>query len=98
VIRFLAPTLLMFPLLSGIPTNAATAATNEPFGILQSHGLNQTENGAIVKVAEWCGNGYFKDEYGQCRPWYGNPHDDCPPGRHFVPWVYHRGGRCVPNY
>jgi hypothetical protein len=92
VIKFLAPALLMFPLLGGIPTNAATAATNDPLGSLESHAP------VIVQVAEWCGNGYFKDEYGHCRPWYGNPHDACPPGRHFAPWVYHSGGRCVPNY
>ena len=96
MIKFLAPALLVLPLLSGVPTEAATAATNDPLGI-----LNQTENRPIVKVAEWCGDGYFKDEYGHCRYWYGpapNPHDACPPGRHFEPWVYHRGGRCVPNY
>jgi hypothetical protein len=60
--------------------------------------INQAENSAIVKVAEWCGNGSFKDEYGRCRPWYGSDHEGCPPDRHFEPWVYHTGGRCVPNY
>jgi hypothetical protein len=59
--------------------------------------INQPENSAIVKVAEWCGNGYFRDEYGHCRPWYRD-HETCPPGRHFEHWVYHTGGRCVPNY
>ena len=103
MIRFLAPALMMLPLLGGIPTEAATAATNDTLGILESHAplINQTEDRAIVKVAQWCGDGYFKDEYGHCRYWYGappDPHDACPPGRHFEPWVYHRGGRCLPNY
>ena len=91
--RFLAPALVMFPLLGGVPTVAATAAMN-------GHALlfDQTENSAIVKIAEWCGNGNFRDEYGRCRPWYGSDHETCPPGRHFEPWVYHTGGRCVPNY
>jgi hypothetical protein len=90
--RFLAPALVMLPLLGGVPMVAATAAMN-------GHALliNQTENSAIVKVAEWCGNGYFRNEYGQCRPWYGD-HQTCPPSRHFEPWVHHTGGRCVPNY
>jgi hypothetical protein len=88
----------MFPLLGGVPTVAATAAMN-------GHALliNQTENSAIVKVAEWCGNGSFKDEYGHCRYWgyestSGPAHEGCPPNRHYEPWVYHSGGRCVPNY
>ena len=89
--RFLTPALVMFPLLGAVPTVAATAAMN-------GHALllNQTENSAIVKVAEWCGNGYFR-EHGQCRPWYSG-HETCPPGRHFEPYVYHTGGRCVSNY
>ena len=90
---FLAPALVMFPLLGGVPMVAATVAMN-------GHALliDQTENGAIVKVAEWCGGaGYFRDEYGHCRPWYGD-HQTCPPGRHYEPYIYHRGGRCVPNY
>ena len=91
--RFLAPALVMFPLLGGVPTVAATAATNG-HALLINH---QTETGAIVKVAEWCGNGNFRDEYGHCRPWYGD-HQTCPPRRHFEPYVYHTGGRCVPNY
>ena len=96
--RFLAPALVMFPLLGGVPTVAATAAMN-------GHALliNQTENSAIVKVAEWCGAGYFKDEYGRCR-YFGYEsasapaHEGCPPGRHFEAWIQHTGGRCVPNY
>jgi hypothetical protein len=90
--RFLAPALVMFPLLGGVPTVAATAAMN-------GHALliNQTENSAIVKVAEWCGAGNFRDEYGRCRPWYSD-HETCPPGRHFEPYVQHTGGRCVPNF
>jgi hypothetical protein len=62
VIRFLAPALAMFPLLSGAPTEAANAAT---IGYVPL--MNQTEGGAIVKVAEGCGTGYFRDEYGHCR-------------------------------
>ncbi len=82
-------TALVLPLLGGVPTEAATAAINQ--------------NRPIVKVAEWCGADSFKDEYGHCRP-YGydapppDPHDACPPTRHFVHWVNHSGGRCVPNY
>jgi hypothetical protein len=99
-------TALVFPLLGGVPTEAATAAaTIGPLGIPEDHAppINQKEDRAIVKVAEWCGADSFKDEYGKCRP-YGydapppNPHDACPPNRHFVHWVYHTGGRCVPNY
>jgi len=91
--KFLARALVMFPLLGGgVPMVAATVAMN-------GHALllNQTENSAIVKVAEWCGNGNFRDQYGHCRPWYGG-HETCPPGMHFEHWVYHTGGRCVPNY
>jgi hypothetical protein len=96
--RFLAPALVMFPLLGGVPTVAATAAMN-------GHALliNQTENSAIVKVSEWCGAGYFRDEYGRCR-YFGYEssaapaHEGCPPGRHYEPYIYHSGGRCVPNY
>jgi hypothetical protein len=90
--RFLAPALVMFPLLGGVPTEAATAAPN-------GHALliNQTEGRAIVKVAEWCGAGNFRDGYGHCRPWYG-AHEACPPDRHYEPWVHHTGGRCVVNY
>jgi hypothetical protein len=88
---------MMLPLLGGVSTEAATAATN-------GHALliNQPEDSPIVKVSEWCGTGYFRDEYGHCR-YYGYgappapPHEACPPYWHFVPWVYHRGGRCVPN-
>ena len=83
--RFLAPALVMFPLLGGVSTEAATFATNDPLGILENHAplINQTEDRAIVKVAEWCGTGSFRDEYGRCRIWRS---------------VNHSGGRCVPNY
>jgi hypothetical protein len=96
MIRFLTPALVMFPLLGGVPTEAATAATNSPLGILEGHA-------PIVKVEEGCGNGYFRDEYGNCRPWYGGepahrPHEGCPPDRHFVRWINHEGGFCQFNY
>ena len=81
--RFLAPALLMLPLLGGAPTEAAPLSA-------------QTEDRAIVKVAEWCGADSFRDEYGHCRHFYG-AHEACPPDRHFEPWVYHQGGRCVLN-
>jgi hypothetical protein len=61
------------------------------------------EDNAIVKVAEDCGIGNFRDEYGHCRH-YGfgappaPPGEACPPDRHFVHWVNHSGGRCIPNY
>ena len=76
--KLLVPALVMFPLLAG----AAAEAT--PL----SH---QTADRAILKVAEWCGADSFKDEYGQCRHWYG-AHEACPPDRHFEPWVHHEGG------
>jgi hypothetical protein len=92
MIRFLAPAFVVFPLLGG----TATAAPSLPL-------INQTEAGAIVKVAEGCGIGYFRDGYGRCRyNGYGAPpappHEACPPDRHFVPWVNHSGGRCLLNY
>ena len=96
--RFLAPALAMFPLLGGAPAVAATAAMNG-----QALLIDQTENNAIVKVSEWCGSGYFRDEYGRCR-YFGYEsssapaHESCPPGRHYEPYIYHSGGRCVPNY
>jgi hypothetical protein len=103
--RFLAPALVMLPLLGGVPAEAATAATNDPLGILESHAplINQTEAGAIVKVAEDCGIGYFRDGNGHCL-YYGYgaplapPHEACPPDRHFVHWANHRGGFCKLDY
>jgi hypothetical protein len=96
VIRILVPAMVMFPLLGGVPTNAATAATNDALGIRESQA-------PIVKVEEACGNGYFRDGYGNCRVWYGGepehaPHEGCPPDRHFVHWANHRGGFCQLNY
>ena len=97
MIRFLAPALVMFPLLGGVPMEAASAAT-----IGHAPLINQTEDRAIVKVAEMCGPGYFRDQYGHCR-YYGYEftmapaHEGCPAYWHFVPWVNHSGGRCVPD-
>ena len=95
--RFLAPALVMFPLLGGVPTVAATAAMN-------GHALliNQTENSAIVNVAEGCGVGHFRDGNGRCLYYgYGAPsapaHEACPPDRHFERWSNHSGGRCLLN-
>ena len=68
-----------------------------------SSGSSVAEDNAIVKVAEDCGIGNFRDEYGHCRH-YGfgappaPPGEACPPDRHFVHWVNHSGGRCIPNY
>ena len=96
MIKFLAPTLVMFPLLSGgIPMEAATAATNNALG-------NPGSQAPIVMVEEACGNGYFRDGNG-CRPWYGPataaaPHEACPWGRHFVHWANHRGGFCKADW
>src|SRR5271165_4398481 len=105
MMRFVAPALVMFPLLGGVPTEAATAA---PLGILESYAqlIDQTEDRAIMQVSEWCGADKFRDEYGHCRNYgfsvYGAlpapTHEECPPDRHFVHWVNHSGGRCVPNY
>ena len=83
--KFLAPALLMFGLLGGVPAEAATAVMSDPLRTLENHAplINQTEDRAIVKVAEWCGTGSFRDEYGRCRIWRS---------------VNHSGGRCVPNY
>jgi hypothetical protein len=99
MIGFLTRALVTFPLLSGVPAEAA------PLGILKSHAplINQTEDHAIVKVAEGCGIGYFRDGSGQCR-YYGYgappapPDEACPPDRHFVHWANHRGGFCKLNY
>jgi hypothetical protein len=105
MMRFVAPALAVLPLLAGVSTEVATAA---PLGFLESYTslVNQTQGGTIVKVGEWCGNDSFRDEYGHCRHYsfsaYGAlpaaPHEECPPDRHFVHWVNHSGGRCVPNY
>ena len=89
--KALASVFVMFPLLGGVGTEAAIAATNNPLGILEDHA-------PIVKVEEACGNGYFRDGNG-CRPWYGPatagaPHEACPWDRHFVHWANHRGGFC----
>ena len=64
----------------GIPTDAASAAT-----IGKTPLMNQTEGGAIVKVAEDCGIGNFRDEYGHCRD-YGFGAPAAPP-------TFHRGLR-----
>jgi hypothetical protein len=96
MIRLLAPALLIFPLLGGGTTVAATVATAKPLGTLESHT-------PIVKIEEACGNGYFRDGYGRCLPWYGGEpahaaHEGCPPDRHFVHWANHQGGFCQSNY
>ena len=99
MIKFLVPALLMFPVLGGVPTEATTAA---PLGSDASL-IDQTENRAIVNVAEACGIGYFRDGNGRCL-YYGYgapaapPHEACPPDRHFVHWANHRGGFCKLNY
>ena len=95
MIKLLTPALVMIPLLSAVPTGAATAATNDALSTLASHR-------PIVKVEEACGNGYFRDGHGACLPWYGDegghrPHEGCPPDRHFVHWANHRGGFCKLN-
>jgi len=101
MMRYLAPALAVFSLLGLVPTEAATAAT-----IGYALPIDQMKDSAIVKVGEWCGANGFKDEYGHCRHYsfstYGALpaalHEECPPDRHFVHWVVHSGGRCVPNY
>ena len=98
MIRFLTPALVMVPLLNGLPAEAA------PAGNLATHAplINQTEDHAIVKIAEACGTGYFRDGYGQCH-YYGYgappapPDEACPPDRHFEHWANHRGGYCAVN-
>jgi hypothetical protein len=98
MIGFLTRAMVMFPLLNLVPAEAA------PLGIPESHAplINQTEDHAIVKVAEGCGTGYFRDGYGQCR-YYGYgappapPDEACPPDRHFEHWANHRGGFCKLN-
>jgi hypothetical protein len=95
MMRFLAPALVMFPLLGAVPAETVTAAPLGSRGSL----INQTEDRAIVKVAENCGSGYFRDGYGHCR-YFGfestsaPAHEGCPPDRHFVHWANHRGGFC----
>jgi hypothetical protein len=89
-----APAALLLGLIVGAPDIAQAQQ-------LWSH--FQAEDNAIVKVAEDCGIGNFRDEYGHCRH-YGfgappaPPGEACPPDRHFVHWVNHSGGRCIPNY
>jgi hypothetical protein len=88
MIKLLTPALVLFPLLGAV-------GTSDPLGILKSQG-------EIMKVAEGCGIGFFRDGYGHCR-YYGYgapaapPGEACPPDRHFVPWINHSGGRCVVN-
>ena len=94
VIKLIAPALVMLPLL--VPTEAALAASFNALGIPES-------DAPIVKVEEGCGNGFFLDEYGRCLRWYGgepahNPHEGCPPDRHFVRWLNRDGGFCQRNY
>jgi hypothetical protein len=94
--KLLAPALVMLPLLGGVPTEAVLAAPNYALGIREG-------DAPIVKVEERCGNGFFLDEYGRCLRWYGgepahNPHEGCPPDRHFVRWINHQGGFCQRNY
>jgi hypothetical protein len=94
--KSLASVLVMFPLLGGVGTGAAIAATNDPLGTPVGHA-------PIVKVEEGCGNGSFRDGNGNCRQWYGwepghAPHEGCPPDRHFVHWANHQGGFCQSNY
>ena len=95
MLRFLAPVLVMLPLLNGVPTEAATVPANDLLGTLESHR-------PIVKVEEGCGDGYFRDGHGRCLAWYGDgrparPHEACPPYRHFVRWANHPGGFCKLN-
>jgi hypothetical protein len=76
MIKALAFGLTVFPLLGAAPTYAAPL-------------MAQTEDRAIVKVEEACGNGSFRDEFGNCRQWYGGEpahraREGCPPDRHFV--------------
>jgi hypothetical protein len=56
--------------------------------------------GSIILVADGCGPGYYRNDYGYCRPngpppgyYYDRPSVRwvCPPGWHFG------GGRCWPN-
>ena len=50
MISFLAPALVMFPLLGGVSTEAATSATNDPLCILENHAplIRQAEDHAIA--------------------------------------------------
>ena len=98
MIGFLTRAMVMFPLLNLVPAEAA------PLGIPESHAplINQTADHAIVKVAEGCGTGHFRDGDGQCRCCrYGAPpappDEACPPDRHFEHWANHRGGFCKLN-
>ena len=81
---------------------AALLTSSAAFAAEPGRPIHQPEDGAIVKVAEGCGIGYFRDGNGNCR-YYGYgappapPGEACPPDRHFEPWINHRGGRCVLN-
>jgi len=64
--KFLAPVLVAFPLLGAVGTQAAIAASNNARAVFESPS-HQTEDSAIVKVAEGCATGYFRDGNGDCR-------------------------------
>jgi hypothetical protein len=89
-------------IITTISTAAALLASAAAFAAKPGPLINQTEGGAITKVAEGCGIGYFRDGHGNCRYFgYGAPAappgEACPPDRHFVPWTNHSGGRCLLN-
>jgi hypothetical protein len=60
MIRFLTPALMVLRLLNCVPAEAT------PLGILESQAplINQTERQSIVKAAEACCTGYFRDGFG----------------------------------
>ena len=98
-----APAALLLGLIVGAPDIAQAVQLWSHLTPRTSSGSSVAEDNAIVKVAEDCGIGNFRDEYGHCRH-YGfgappaPPGEACPPDRHFVHWVNHSGGRCIPNY
>jgi hypothetical protein len=66
----------------GLATGANAAIVQAPV---------TSSDGAIVKVAEGCGPGWWRGPGGRCHPMAVNR--ACPPGYHLGP----QGRRCWPN-
>jgi hypothetical protein len=82
--RFVAPALVMLPLLAGVPTEVATAAplNAAPFGSLLGGPAG------VTLVAYGCGAGWTRGPYGHCHSYsYLNHHYDYHPYYHH--YYYH---------
>jgi hypothetical protein len=76
-------------LVLGLATAASAAMVHAPLG---------SNDGVITRVAEGCGDGWWRDPNGHCHPFhprYGSLRSTqfaCPPGMHIGPY----GHRCWP--